>query len=383
MKKISFFPQISLLNYYLISELIRPLLFSIIIVTVVAESIGISFEQFKFLINKQLSFPVLIYLHFLKLPEFIVLALPIATLMATIFTYQKLSSNSEIVALQSCGVSLYRLTYPAIITGLLVTFIQFTFNDIFVPPANYQAAITLESSLNINRSNLKNSDILYKEFYQDYVGEQNQRSLKYLFYADKFIDGKLQSVTLLIRDAQRLKIIITSSFAQCYEQQEYCYFYHGSHSLINADGSYGQRVMFDTMPLYLPHISSQFQADREKLDDREMNLYQAYQRLSVLETAGDRRDFLNLKFHIYKRFSSAVSCTVFAFLGGAIGINLQPRVRYNSFALTLGIILVYDAVQIISGILIISDVVSFYCLWLPNILAVMIGVNLLIKKTTP
>jgi lipopolysaccharide export system permease protein len=101
MKKINIFTQISLLERYLISQLITPLLFSIVIVTVVAESIGISFEQFRFLIEEKLSFDVLIYLHILKLPEFIIYSLPIATLMATIFTYQKLSENSEITALQN------------------------------------------------------------------------------------------------------------------------------------------------------------------------------------------------------------------------------------------------------------------------------------------
>ena len=114
MKKNHTFPQLSLLERYLISELIPPLLFSIAIVTIVAESIGISFEQFKFLIERQLTFEILIDLHLLKLPEFIVFAAPIAVLLATIFTYKKLSNTSEIIAIHSCGVSLDKLVYLSI-----------------------------------------------------------------------------------------------------------------------------------------------------------------------------------------------------------------------------------------------------------------------------
>ncbi|MFM6272142.1 MAG: LptF/LptG family permease, partial [Dolichospermum sp.] len=84
----------SLLDKYLVSEIIPALVFNIIIVTIVTESIGISFEQFNFLLNEKISFNDLIYLHILKLPEFVVISVPISILMTTIFVYNKLSITS-------------------------------------------------------------------------------------------------------------------------------------------------------------------------------------------------------------------------------------------------------------------------------------------------
>jgi len=153
-------------------------------------------------------------------------------------------------------------------------------------------------------------------------------------------------------------------------------------NIINADGSYGERIKFDTMPLYLPNIALQLQIDQETLDNREMNIFQVYQRLLVFQKAGDRRNFRSLQVHLQKRFTLPVSCAVFALLGSAIGINLQPRVRYNSFTLTLAIILLYDAVQLITKILIISEIISFYWIWLPNLVGTGAGVYLLIKKSS-
>ena len=378
MKKINIFPQISLLERYLISQLITPLLFSIVIVTVVAESIGISFEQFRFLMEKRLSFDVLIYLHILKLPEFIIYSLPIAILMATIFTYQKLSENSEIIALQNCGLSLYRLVYPGVIIGLLLTILILMLNEVVVPPANYKAAITLEKHLNIIRENLRNHDIFYVEISNDKTVKlgSKRKYLKYLFYAEELTNIKMRSVVLLIRDTERLKMIINSEFAECYSE-EYCYFYDGNKTIINANGSYGKNLKFDKISLYLPNISSQFTADREKLDHREMSLYQVYQQLSILETAGDRQNFLKLQVQIQKRFTSAISSTVFALLGSAIGINTKTRVKYNSFALTLGIILIYNMFQIIISILVVSEDISLAWVWLPNIVGTCIAGDLL------
>ena len=383
MKKINIFPQISLLERYLISQLITPLLFSIVIVTVVAESIGISFEQFRFLMEKRLSFDVLIYLHILKLPEFIIYSLPIAILMATIFTYQKLSENSEIIALQNCGLSLYRLVYPGVIIGLLLTILILMLNEVVVPPANYKAAITLEKHLNIIRENLRNHDIFYVEISNDKTVNlgSKRKYLKYLFYAEELTNIKMRSVVLLIRDTERLKMIINSEFAECYSE-EYCYFYDGNKTIINTNGSYGKNLKFDKISLYLPNISSQFTADREKLDHREMSLYQVYQQLSILETAGDRQNFLKLQVQIQKRFTSAISSTVFALLGSAIGINTKTRVKYNSFALTLGIILIYNMFQIIISILVVSEDTSLAWVWLPNIVGTCIAGDLLNKKNS-
>ncbi|MBE9251379.1 LptF/LptG family permease [Dolichospermum sp. LEGE 00240] len=383
MKEINIFPQISLLERYLISQLITPLLFSIVIVTVVAESIGISFEQFRFLMEEKLSFDVLIYLHILKLPEFIIYSLPIAILMATIFTYQKLSENSEIIALQNCGLSLYRLVYPAVMIGLLLTILMLILNEVVVPPANYKAAITLEKHLNISRENLRSHDIFYIQISKNNTDDLVTKSkyLKYLFYAKELTKRKMKSVILLIRDNERLKMIINSKFAECYGE-EYCYFYDGAKTIINADGSYGKNIKFDKIPLYLPKISLQFKADREKLDHREMTLHQAYQQLSILETAGDHQNFLKLQVHIQKRFTSAISSTVFAFLGSAIGINLKTRTKYNSFALTLGIILLYDIFQLITGILVVSQNILYAWVWLPNIVGTSIAGYLLIKKNS-
>ncbi|MFN7502761.1 MAG: LptF/LptG family permease, partial [Dolichospermum sp.] len=39
--------------------------------------------------------------------------------------YDKLSSTGEIIALQSCGISLYKLIYPAINLSLILSLILF------------------------------------------------------------------------------------------------------------------------------------------------------------------------------------------------------------------------------------------------------------------
>lgn len=384
MKKINIFPRISLLERYLISEITPILLFTIVIVTVVAESIGISFEQFSFLLTEQISFGTLIYLHILKLPEFIVLAVPIAILMATIFVYNKLSITSEIIALQSCGISLYKLICPAIHLSLILSLILFIVNEGIVPISNYKAAITLEEVMNVNRWDLKSDHIVYKELanrnYEQISDKDNY--LKYFFYSERFSDGKMQEVTLLIRDNRGLKVIIKSKFAEWNEGNKYWFFYNGVKSIINPDGSYSQGIKFDEIRLNLSSISRQFQLDREKLDHREMNIFQIYQRLLVAKKAGDIPNLIKLQVNLQKRFTLPISCAVLAFLGTAIGINLQPRIKYNSFTVTLVILGLMKIFEAVINALIISGNIYSYVIWLPNILATGFSFYILTEKNS-
>ena len=384
MKKINIFPRISLLERYLISEITPILLFTIVIVTVVAESIGISFEQFSFLLTEQIYFGTLIYLHILKVPEFIVLAVPIAILMTTIFVYNKLSITSEIIALQSCGISLYKLICPAIHLSLILSLILFIVNESIVPISNYKAAITLEEVMNINRWDLKSDHIVYKELanrnYEQISDKDNY--LKYFFYSERFSDGKMQEVTLLIRDNRGLKVIIKSKFAEWNEGNKYWFFYNGVKSIINPDGSYGQGIKFDEIRLNLSSISRQFQLDREKLDHREMNIFQIYQRLLVAKKAGDISNLIKLQVNLQKRFTLPISCAVLAFLGTAIGINLQPRIKYNSFTVTLVILGLMKIFEAVINALIISGNIYSYVIWLPNILATGFSFYILTEKNS-
>ncbi|MBC5796805.1 LptF/LptG family permease [Sphaerospermopsis sp. LEGE 00249] len=382
MKKINIVTQLSLLERYLISEILPILLFNIVIVTVVTESIGISFEQFNLLLNKHISFENLIYLHILKLPDFIVIAVPISMLMTTILVYNKLSNTSEIIALQSCGVSLYKLLSPVINLSIIIGLILFIGNDFIVPATNYKAAITLESLMNINRESLKNDDIIYQELAtinEPKISNKNNY-LKYLFYAEKFSNGKMSNVTLLIRDIQGLKVIINSKFAALYDHNKYFYFYDGVKSIINRDGAYGEAIKFEQLIIELPNISQQFQLDREKLDDREMNIFQIYQRLLIGEKLGDMTKIIQLNVNLFKRFNLPISCIVFTLLGSSIGINLQPRIKYSSFSFTLLIIGTIKIFEAVINALILSEHISSFAIFIPNIFATGVSFYLLLKK---
>jgi len=70
------------------------------------------------------------------IPEIVRLTSPLALFLSCIYHTGKLAQELQLTALQTSGVSLYRLMVPYVSVGLLVTVLMFGFNGWVVPKAN-------------------------------------------------------------------------------------------------------------------------------------------------------------------------------------------------------------------------------------------------------
>lgn len=70
------------------------------------------------------------------IPEIVRLTSPLALFLSSIYLTGKLAQELQIIALQTSGVSLYRLLMPYAIVGVLVTGFMFGFNGWVVPKTN-------------------------------------------------------------------------------------------------------------------------------------------------------------------------------------------------------------------------------------------------------
>ncbi len=78
---------------------------------------------------------VLKYLFFLT-PSLIYQLAPPSELVAILITLGVLSKQNEITAFKACGVSLYRLSLPLLVTSIFFSGLLFAFNYSYVPAAN-------------------------------------------------------------------------------------------------------------------------------------------------------------------------------------------------------------------------------------------------------
>ena len=336
------------------------------IFTSLSLSIGTVFELVRKVTESGLLLGTAIQILILKMPEFIVFAFPMSVLLATLMAYTRLSSDSEIIALQSIGINIYRLIVPAVYFSLLIVATTFLFNNFVAPAANYQAKVTLETALDKAGPSFKERNILYPEYNEVIMDNGEEETiLTRLFYAEEFDGEQMKNLTILDRSQGSVSQIIIAESATWNILENIWDFYNGTIYLLGEDGSYQNVVRFQHQKLALP--SAPLDLTKKGRDYNEMNLFQAQEYLNIVKLSGKDKRVRKLKVRIQEKIALPFTCLAFALIGSAIGIKPQNASKGMSFGICIGLIFFYYLFSFISSSMGVKGILSpFLASWLPN-----------------
>jgi len=243
----------SVMDRYIAGQLLMPFLFGVGAFSSIAVSIGAVFDLVRKVVESGLPIEIALNVFLLQLPSFVVLAFPMSTLLTTLMTYSRLSSDSELIALRGCGVSIYRLVLPAVILSFVVTGITFLFNEQIVPAANYQATQKLEQALKEEKPTFQDRNIFYPEYQQVKQPDgQKVNTLTRLFYADQFDGQLMKGLTIVDRSKQGVNQIVVAESAAWNPAQNNWDFFNGTIYLVAPDSTYRNILRFEHQQLQLP-----------------------------------------------------------------------------------------------------------------------------------
>ena len=369
----------SIMDRYLTKEMVPPFLFGIAAFSSLGISIGAVFELVRKVVESGLPIGIAAKVFVLNFPEFIVLAFPMSTLLATLMTYSRLSSQSELTALRSCGVSVYRMVATAICLSFLVTGLTFLFNEQIAPRAKYEATQTLRKALNTEQPSFKRENLIYPEYKK--VKQKNgdsEKVLSRLFYADKF-DGKIMSgLTIIDRSQDDFSQIVQAESGEWNVKDNVWDFYNGTIYLISPDSSFRNIVRFQRQQLKLPRTA--LDLAKERRDYGEMNIVQALQQLEVEKLRGDEQKIRKLRVRIQQKFSLPFVCVVFGLVGATLGSIPGRTGSAKSFGISVLIIFGYYLFSNITGGLAQAGIFSpFVGAWFPNFIGFGFGLFMLAR----
>ncbi len=123
-------------NKYIIRHLVNStLLITISLTSIVWLTQALRFVEF--IVNQGVSITVFMHLTVLLIPSLLMMIFPPAVFCAVLFTYNKLTMDSELVVMQSMGLSRWRLAKPAIIVAAIVTLFTYIIAA-YLQPASYR-----------------------------------------------------------------------------------------------------------------------------------------------------------------------------------------------------------------------------------------------------
>ncbi len=370
--------RLPIMDRWLLGELIGPLLFGVAAFTAVTLSVGVVFDLVRKVAEAGLALDVAMRVLLLKLPGFLVLSFPMATLMATLLAYSRLSGGSELTALRSIGVSTSRFLVPAIALAALMSLLTFVFNDVIVPPANRAGYVMLHRAIGRSIDSEKGENIIYPRYGRvtDAIDNDKER-LTQLFYAREFRAGAMRDVTVLdfSRGGQRQMLqAATARFDQSSGQWE---FRNGT--IINFGDLDGNTTTAKFDRYLYPLVSDPLELAELPKDANNMTVAQARQGLQVLDRAGDRKEARKLRVRIQEKFSFPAICLVFGLIGASLGARPTGRTsRSQGFGISVLLIFLYYLLAFVSSSLGVKGTVApVVSAWSPVVIGLLGGLWLL------
>ncbi len=86
-----------------------------------------------YIVNRGVSIMMFLHLTLLMVPSLFMLVLPFALLCSVLYTYHRLTQDSELIVLQSAGLSRFDVAKPALVMALYVTMISYAITLYFLP----------------------------------------------------------------------------------------------------------------------------------------------------------------------------------------------------------------------------------------------------------
>ena len=120
------------------------------------------------LVGKGLSFSVILEFLMWGGCTILPLAMPLATLLASMWTIGQMSENNELIAVKSAGVSLVRIMAPLFISSAIISVLAFYSANDLVPVA-YDKIYTLRDDINKTKDEIKIPAGIFYDGIEGYV----------------------------------------------------------------------------------------------------------------------------------------------------------------------------------------------------------------------
>jgi LPS export ABC transporter permease LptF/LPS export ABC transporter permease LptG len=363
------------LDRYILSEILGPLGLGFLVYTFIL-LLRFLFQSAEMIIRRGLPVSVVGELLVLTLPNIVVLTLPMSLLFGILIAVGRLSSDSELIAMRSCGISLLTLYRPILLMSAFFTVLN-TLLMVYALPWGNHSLQQLRIKI---ATETVSQQVQPRVFYEEWPGKvvyvfevpPGEKRWKGVFLAESIPSGDNE---VTIADWGEVRV------DQAGEQVVLRLFNAIRHKVdLNAPDRYeiSRHKRLDII------LEDQFTTEQKA----KVSVSKGIRELTLPElddlrkdpTATDEQRNLAL-VEIHKKFSIPAACLVFGLFALPLGINNRRGGKASGFALSVGVLVVYyilmsngeEAARY-------GKLPAWVGMWAPNILLAAGGVFLLARR---
>jgi lipopolysaccharide export system permease protein len=357
-----------ILDRYLVREMSGPFLFGVLAFVLLFVSANILLELTQLIGELGISLWTASELFVLRLPRFVVYTLPLATLVAMLITFGRLSGDSELVAMYAGGVRFRRLVVPMVAAGLVVSLATFALNELVVPTSNWRAEEIVRNAAERAGRTVKRIVIL---------PEMDGPNIARVVIADQLnvASGEMLHPTIIWFVKGRAATATTAERGRW--QAGSWWLYQGSHRSLRPDqlasAAFERTVVdFHTSPKTMAE-QARSPGDMTYRELREYIRYMLRQRLPTTE----------LELTLQQKLAIPLASLVFALIAPPLGL----RSHRGGSAIGLGIAILigfayYVVAMYLSQAAVQGHLTALWAAWLPDMATGAVGIGLILKMRT-
>ncbi len=373
---------------YIYRELIPPFFLGLLVTTFVFLMNQILLLSEIFItkgVSLRTTIDILVYL----IPSILAFTLPMAVLMGILAGLSRLSSDMEIMAFKTLGISYRRLLRPVFVFALGGWLLTSFLTLYLAPRSNYKWVQTLSQS------------VLAKVQFEISPREFNETLPQtVIFIQDVSPDKSWENIFVYFSNPQEEPRAILAKRGRMSffpeEKRAILELFDGAiHSYPLSESEKYRVTSFKQLEEEI-NVESFFSTLSNKKRVREKDIKELFGDLHLIERDLEelekgpeeahllwqrQRDLISHWVEVHKKFALPFACLVFAFLGLPLGASTRKGGRTSGFTISLGIILVYY-VLITAGEKLAMDgkLSPWLGMWGPDILLALLGGYLFSKS---
>jgi len=300
-------------------KIIAVSLLSFILIVVIVDVI----ENVDKFIDHHAPLDAIVMYYICYMPFIIMLALPVAVLLSTMFTIGSMARYHELEIMKATGLSLYRLSRPLLIAGFIISLIAIVFTEFVMVPADYQKDI-------IKKEQIEKRAPVDKRLIQNVIKAGRDG---WIVYARTYNEREKSGEAIVIQQIQENEINIAIKASKMVWADSGWVLFNAARRVFKQ-GDEVEFASYDTLyAQFLPH-TPEVMSYRQK-NPRDTGFFEL---LKLIETKKwMKQDVAKEKVELYFKISFPFSNFIIIILGIPLAAN--PRRSGGSVGFGLSIII--------------------------------------------
>ena len=376
----------------------------------------------KEVLEKRVPFNQVALLILFSLPTVIAMSAPFASLVGTLMTVGRLTSDNEILVMLSSGLSYKNIFFPAITVGILISLLSFFTNDVLLPAGTVQfnrlwrRILVSTPALELQANSVKrfrdtvivtggvSGNVIHNLLILDRTQDGERRII--MANSAELMDGGREGLSLNLKDAfiQSTKEIARDDYD--YAVTEHLQYWVSNEDIIQATVNISpremssrdvrsavfqkraelavresdRRIRLNNQAIGLENIL-RVGPESDDWNRRTTNVANFQREINAIQTIQNDRSLIIHVIELYRKFAVPFGAFFFVFLAVSLGLMAKKSGQTVGFIFGNIIAVLYWCMLFIGQAMgLRAGTPPFWSMWLPNFICLAIGVVLAFIK---